>query len=113
MWAAPPGLLPGGRDQIVDDVWRDQNQEITPILLLGRKSEQFAQNRQIYKKRDSGLRHRDLGHRKSANYSRFAVTDQDLIVRLLRLECESDIHRRRPNVRTLGVHFHQDLTVSR
>src|SRR6266571_5095804 len=109
----PAGLLPAGRDQIVDDVWRDQDQEITPTLCLGGEPEQLAQNRQIYKKRDSGLRYRDLGHRKSANYSRFAVIDQDLVVRLLRLERESDVHRCRPDVGALGVHFHQDLTGAR
>src|SRR6266568_3871900 len=109
----PRDLLPAGRDQIVDDVWRNQNEQITPILLLRREAEQLAQNRQIYKKRNSGLRYRDLGHRKSANYSRFAVADQNLVVRLLRLERESDVYRRRPDVGALGVHFHQDLTGSR
>src|SRR6266705_3608207 len=109
----PRDLLPAGRDQIVDDVWRNQNEQITPILLLRREAEKLAQNRQIYKKRNSGLRYRDLGHRKSVNYSRFAVIDQDLVVRLLRLERESDVHRCRPDVGALGVHFHQDLTGAR
>src|SRR2546423_3115361 len=108
--AAPlPGLLAGRRHQIVDDVRRDQNQQITPVLLLGRESEQLAQNRQIYKERNSGLRYRDLSHRKSANYGRFAIVDQDLIVRLLRLERESDVDGRRAHIGPLGVHFHQDL----
>jgi len=31
----PTGLLPAGRDQIVDDVGRDQNQEITADSLFG------------------------------------------------------------------------------
>src|SRR5215510_5935343 len=33
----PPGLLPGGGDKIVDDVWRNQNEQITPVLLLRSK----------------------------------------------------------------------------
>src|SRR6201988_4261123 len=111
--ARPRGLLARGRDEIVDDVWRDQNQEIAPVLRLGREPKQLAQNRQIYKKRYSGLGYRDLSHRKSANYSRFAVVDQDLVVRLLRLERESDVDRRRPHVGAFGVHFHQDLAVRR
>src|SRR5438477_6870028 len=95
----PRDLLPAGRDQIVDDVWRDQNEQITPILLLRRKAEQLAQNRQIYKKRNSGLRYRDLSHRKSTNYGRFPITDQDLVIGLLRLERESNVHRRRTHAR--------------
>src|SRR6266536_2446157 len=39
-----PGLLPGGRHQVVDDMGRDQNQEITPVLQLGRETEQPAQD---------------------------------------------------------------------
>src|SRR5437773_6533149 len=104
-----PGLLAARRDEIVDDVRRDQNQQIAPVLRLGREAEQLAQNRQIYKEGNSGLRYRDLSHRKSANYGRFAVADQDLIVRLLRLEREPDVHGCRAHVRALRVHFHQDL----
>src|SRR5712691_6217498 len=108
--SAPPWpLLSAGRDQIVDDVWRDQNEQITPILRLRRKTEQLAQNRQVYKERNSGLRYRDLSHRKSANYGRFPVTDQDLVIGLLRLEGESNVHRRRTHARAFGMHLHQDL----
>src|SRR6266568_1425221 len=73
-----PGLPAARRDEIVDDVRRDQNQQIAPVLRLGREAEQLAQNRQIYKEGNSGLRYRDLSHRKSANYGRFAVADEDL-----------------------------------
>src|ERR1041384_3543241 len=66
-------LLPGGRHQIGDDVRPYENQQISPVLLLGREAEQLSQNREIYKERNSGLRYRDLCHRKSANYGRFAV----------------------------------------
>src|SRR5882672_12662373 len=86
-----PGLLPGGRHQVVDDVWRDQNQQIAPDLLLGREPEQLAQNREIYKERNSRLRYRDHGHGKAANNGRFAVIDEDLVVGLLRLEREPDV----------------------
>src|SRR2546428_3642111 len=103
------GLLARRRDQIVDDVRRDQDQQIAPALLLGRKAEELAQDRQGYKEGNSGLRYRELRHRKSANYRRFAVADQDLVVRLLRLEREPDVYRRRAHVRALRVHFHQDL----
>src|ERR1041385_7449588 len=54
-------LLPGGRDQIVDDVRRDENQQISPVLLLGR---------------------------------------------------EADVHRRRPDIRALGVDFHENLAIA-
>src|SRR5262245_8607743 len=100
-------------NQVVDDVRRDQNQQVTPALLLGGKPEQFADKGQVYKQRNSALGYRDLGHRKSANYGRFAVVDQDLIVRLLGLEREPDVHRCGHHVRALGVHFHQDLAIRR
>src|SRR5258706_9192663 len=107
-----PGLLPGARGhQVVDDVRRDQDEEVAPDLTLLGKAEQFAQNGQVYKERDSGLGYRDLGHREPANHGRFAVRDEDLVVRLLRLEREADVHRRRLDRRTLGVQLHQDLPV--
>src|SRR5712691_13495213 len=107
-----PGLLPGaGRHQVIDDVWRDQYQEITPVFLLVRKPEQLAEDRQVYKKGNSGLGYRDLGHREPADDGRFTVRHEDLVVRLLRLEREPDVHRRGHHVRALGVHLHQDLTV--
>src|SRR5260370_17445324 len=78
-----PGLLPGaGRHQVVDDVRRDENQQITSLFRLGGETEQLSQDRQIYKERDPGLRDRDLGHRKPANYSRFSVAHEHLVVRL-------------------------------
>src|SRR5439155_1591212 len=71
-------LLPGvGRHQVVDDVWRDQNQEIAPVLVLLAESEQLANDRQVYKERDSGLAHRDRGHREATDDRRFAVVDED------------------------------------
>src|ERR1041385_4329531 len=107
-----PGLLPGARGhQVVDDVRRDQDEEVAPVLRLIRETEQFAQNGQVYKERDSGLCYRDLGHRKAANDGRFAVRDEDLVVRLLRLEREADVHRCGLDRRTLGVQLHQDLAV--
>src|SRR5439155_15105465 len=108
-----PGLLPGGRHQVVDDVGRDQNQEITPVLQLRRVTEQLAQNRQIYKERYSRLLHRDLGHREAADHDRLAVRDEDLVVGLLRLERESEVRRRRAQGGALGVDLHQDLAVGR
>src|SRR6266702_2335291 len=108
-----PGLPAARRDEIVDDVRRDQNQQIAPVLRLGREAEQLAQNRQIYKEGNSGLRYRDLSHRKSANYGRFAVADQDLIVRLsrprhVRRHAEIDtglleLHRRTRHVGTAST----------
>src|SRR5467141_1821544 len=97
-----PGLLTGGRHQVVDDVRRDQNQQIAPILRLGREAEQLAQDREIYKKRDSRLGYRDRGHGQAPDDRRFAVGDQDLVVRLLGLEREADVHRRRLHARVLG-----------
>src|SRR5437773_9387993 len=89
-------LLPGvGRHQVVDDVWRDQNQEIAPVLVLLAESEQLANDRQVYKERDSGLAYRDRGHREAADDRRLAVVDEDLVVGLLGLEREADVHRRR------------------
>src|SRR6266566_932477 len=88
-----PGLLPGaGRHQVIDDVWRDQNQEIAPVFLLVRKPEQLAEDRQVYKKGNSGLGYRDLGHREAADDGRFTVRHENLVVRLLRLEREPDVH---------------------
>src|SRR5207245_6109366 len=96
-------LLPGaGRHQVVDDMRGDENQQVTPLFRLGREAEQLSQNRQIYKKGDSGLCYRDLAHRKSANYRRFAIVDQDLVVSLLGLEREPDVHRRRLHAASLG-----------
>src|SRR5438034_8135196 len=83
----------------------DENQQVTPLFRLGCEAEQLSQNRQIYKKGDSGLCYRDLGHRKSANYSRFAIvrseehtselqSHSDLVCRLLLEKKKS--RRRRP-----------------
>src|ERR1700741_4879391 len=77
-----------GRYQVVDDVRRDQDQQIAPVLIACRKTEQFADDRQIYKKRDAGLGSRDLSHRKSANYGRLTIIHQQLVVGLLGLERE-------------------------
>src|SRR6267378_8047627 len=81
--------LPGvGRHQVVDYVRRDQNQQIAPLFLLVAESEQLADDRQVYKERDPRLRYRDRGHRQAADHRRLAVVDEDLVVRLLRLERE-------------------------
>src|SRR5437764_9577169 len=85
-------LLPGvGRHQVVDYVRRHQNQQIAPLLLLMGESEQLADDRQIYKKGDSRLDDVDGGHSEAADHGRFAVVDQDLVIRLLRLEREPDV----------------------
>src|SRR5690242_4069296 len=45
-------LLPGaGRHQVVDDVRRDENQQIAPLFLLGAEAEQLSEDRQVYKER--------------------------------------------------------------
>src|SRR3989454_5855565 len=55
-----PSSVPGARGpQVVDDVRRDQDQQVAPLLRLGRETEQLTQNWQIYKKRDSRLGYRD------------------------------------------------------
>src|SRR6266496_6083290 len=67
-------LLPGaGRHQVVDDVRRDQNQQVAPFFLLGAEAEQLSEDRQVYKEGDSGLGYRDLGHREAADDRRFTV----------------------------------------
>src|SRR2546428_3646330 len=66
-----PSSVPGARGhQVVDDVRRDQNQQVAPLLRLGREAEELAQNRQIYKKRDSRLGYRDRGHGQAPNQDR-------------------------------------------
>src|SRR5213078_4373601 len=88
-----PGLLPGvGRHQVVDDVRRDQNQQVAPRLRLRAESEQLADDRQVYKKRYSGLHDIDGRHSQAADHRCLPVVDQDLVVRLLRLEREADVH---------------------
>src|SRR5690349_23184884 len=78
--------LPGaGRHQVVDNVRRDQDQQIAPLLRLGAEAEQLADDRQVYKKRDSRLGYSDRGHREAADDRGFAVVNEDLVVRLLRL----------------------------
>src|SRR5690242_391223 len=107
-------LLPGaGRHQVVDDVRRDQDQEIAPLFRLGAEAEELAENRQVYKERDSRLGYSDRGHREAADDRGFAVVHQDLVVRLLRLEREPDVHGRGFDARVLGVDLHQHLTVGR
>src|SRR5712691_12261585 len=97
-------LLPGvGRHQVVDYVWRDQDQEIAPLLFLRAESEQLADDRQVYKKGDSGLHYRDRGHRKAANDSGFTVVDQDFVLRLLGLEGEADVDRGRLHAGVFSV----------
>src|SRR2546430_1169330 len=82
-----PWLLPGaGRHQVVDNVRRDENQQIAPRFLLGAETEQLPEDRQVYKEGDSGLGHRDLRHREATDDRGFTVVHQDLVVRLLRLE---------------------------
>src|SRR5205807_2906175 len=76
-------LLPGaGRHQVVDDVWRDQDQEIAPLLRLRREAEQLPEERQVYKEGDSRLGYRDRGHREAADHRRLAVADEYLVVGL-------------------------------
>src|SRR2546422_3665035 len=102
-----PSSVAGARGhQVVDDVRRDQDQQVAPLLRLGRETEQLTQNWQIYKKRDSRLGYRDRGHGQAPDHGRLAVADQDLVVRLLGLEREADVHRRRLHARVLGVHLH-------
>src|SRR5438128_6259150 len=73
-----PGSVPGARGhQVVDDVRRDQDQQVAPLLRLGREAEQLAQDRHSYKERDSRLGYRERGHGEAANDSRYGVTDQD------------------------------------
>src|SRR2546430_4337305 len=105
-------LLPGvGRHQVVDYVRRDQNQQIAPLLHLMGEAEQLADDRQIYKKGDSRLDDVDGGHSEAADHGRLAVVDQYLVIRLLRLEGEPDVHRGGLHARVLGVHLHEHLAV--
>src|SRR5207245_8337942 len=97
----------------VVDVRVDQDQQVAPLLRLGRETEQLTQNWQIYQKRDSRLGYRDRRHGQAPDHGRLAVADQDLVVRLLGLEREADVHRRRLHARVLGVHLRQDLAVRR
>src|SRR5205807_10119556 len=98
---------------VVDDVWRDQDQEIAPLLRLRREAEQLPEERQVYKEGDSRLGYRDRGHREAADHRRLAVVDEYLVVGLLRLEREADVHRRGLDARVLGVHLHEHLAVGR
>src|SRR2546430_14293667 len=73
-----PRLLPGvGRHQVVDYVRRDQNQQIAPLFLLMAKAEQLADDRQVYKKRDSRLDHGDRSHREAADHGGLAPRYED------------------------------------
>src|SRR5690349_4209082 len=109
-----PASVPGaGSRQVVDDVGRDQDQQIAPFLLLIREPEQLAQNGQVHKERDSRLAYRDVGHRQAANYGRFAVVDENLIVRLLGLNRVADVDRGGLHARIFRMDFHEDLPVRR
>src|SRR4029077_6380324 len=51
-----PASVPGaGGRQVVDDVGRDQDQQIAPFLLLLREPEQPPENGQVHKEGDSRL----------------------------------------------------------
>src|SRR5437016_14024366 len=107
-----PRLLPGvGRHQVVDYVRRDQNQQIAPLFFLMAEAEQLADDRQVYKKGDSRLDHSDRSHREAADHGGLAVVDEDLVIRLLRLEREADVHRGRFHGGVLGVYLHEHLAV--
>src|SRR5207237_6750564 len=95
------------------DISRKHDINIPPLLHLRREVDQSPEERHVYNEGDSRLGYRDRGHREAADHRRLAVVDEYLVVGLLRLEREADVHRRGLDARVLGVHLHEHLAVGR
>src|SRR6478672_7187508 len=99
-------------DTIVDDSGSDQDDQVTPLLLLIAEAEQLSNDRQPAQERNTGSGVAHLGHGESTDDGGFTVVDQKLVVGLLGLEDEAEVGLSQDlNRRTLGVQLHPDLAI--
>src|SRR5690242_8942888 len=109
----PLRLARVGRLPVIDDVWCDQDEQITLRFRAVRDAEQAADDRQVDEHRQTGLADADARLRQSAHHRRFAVGDEHFVVDALFREHGADVVGLELDVRVLDVDAHLDLMVRR
>ena len=95
----------------IDDVGRDQDQQVALLFTSRGLTEELSNERQIHENRDADLRDRHFRHGEPADHGRLAIRDEELVVGTLLLEREAEVRRRRLEVGALRVQRHQDVAV--
>src|SRR6266516_51081 len=66
------------RRAVIDDVWRDENEEVTLFGVGARLAKESADDRQVDEQRNTRLRLRGLCDRQTADYRGLAVANEEL-----------------------------------
>src|SRR6185503_6805610 len=97
----------------VDDVRRDQDQEIPLCFVPVRYTEQTTDEREVNQQGDTGLCDTNAGLREPAHHRRFTVGNEELVIDALGWKDRADVSGRELHVRILGVDLHMNLPVIR